>query len=98
MACSDNIINTLQERSALRQDLEQKVSEWSRCEASETIGLEASEARQAWEQYETVTRSLSHELCEQLRLILEPTQAAKLRLLTCCCSMRFTVCVLLYVL
>lgn len=32
-----------------------------------------------WQQYQTVTSGLSQQLCEQLRLILEPTQAAKLR-------------------
>uniref|UniRef100_A0AAV2K5U9 VWFA domain-containing protein n=1 Tax=Knipowitschia caucasica TaxID=637954 RepID=A0AAV2K5U9_KNICA len=32
-----------------------------------------------WQQYQSVTSGLSQQLCEQLRLILEPTQAAKLR-------------------
>lgn len=36
-------------------------------------------ARKIWMKYESTTRSLSAGLCEQLRLILEPTQAARLR-------------------
>lgn len=32
-----------------------------------------------WHRYQTLTASLSQQLCEQLRLILEPTQAAKLK-------------------
>ncbi|KAF0299690.1 Midasin [Amphibalanus amphitrite] len=37
-----------------------------------------AEAERAWQQYETVIGPLAQELCEQLRLILEPTQTAKL--------------------
>ena len=36
-------------------------------------------AREAWQQYEALTSTLAQELCEQLRLVLEPTQASKLR-------------------
>ena len=32
-----------------------------------------------WHQYQTLTSGLSQQLCEQLRMILEPTQAAKLK-------------------
>lgn len=32
-----------------------------------------------WHQYQNLTSALSQQLCEQLRLILEPTQAAKLK-------------------
>uniref|UniRef100_A0AAR2K636 Midasin n=1 Tax=Pygocentrus nattereri TaxID=42514 RepID=A0AAR2K636_PYGNA len=32
-----------------------------------------------WQQYQTLTSPLSQQLCEQLRLILEPTQASKLK-------------------
>ncbi|KAA8897801.1 hypothetical protein FN846DRAFT_910245 [Sphaerosporella brunnea] len=38
-----------------------------------------SEARELWQRYESATRTLSAGLCEQLRLILEPTQATKMR-------------------
>src|SRR5690606_12827717 len=37
------------------------------------------EARQLWQKYEASTRELAVGLCEQLRLILEPTQATKMR-------------------
>ena len=39
----------------------------------------ASDARQLWTQYESLTRELSLSLTEQLRLILAPTQATKMR-------------------
>jgi len=37
------------------------------------------EARTLWQRHESATRTLSAGLCEQLRLILEPTQATKMR-------------------
>jgi len=37
------------------------------------------EARALWQHHESATRALSAGLCEQLRLILEPTQATKMR-------------------
>uniref|UniRef100_A0A8C4E441 Midasin n=1 Tax=Dicentrarchus labrax TaxID=13489 RepID=A0A8C4E441_DICLA len=36
-------------------------------------------AASMWHQYQNLTSTLSQQLCEQLRLILEPTQAAKLK-------------------
>lgn len=39
----------------------------------------SGEARQAWCQFCAATSGLSRDLCEQLRLVLEPTQAARLR-------------------
>uniref|UniRef100_A0A665V9V2 Midasin n=1 Tax=Echeneis naucrates TaxID=173247 RepID=A0A665V9V2_ECHNA len=36
-------------------------------------------AASMWHQYQTLTSALSQQLCEQLRLILEPTQATKLK-------------------
>lgn len=38
-----------------------------------------TEARDLWQHYESSTKTLSAGLCEQLRLILEPTQATKMR-------------------
>ena len=32
-----------------------------------------------WQHYETLTGSLAQELCEQLRMVLAPTLAAKFR-------------------
>ncbi|XP_035825952.1 midasin isoform X2 [Aplysia californica] len=61
----------------LRADLEQCVSLWSHPEQEdEDVAAAASEA---WQQYLAVTGSLAQELCEQLRLILEPSQATQLR-------------------
>ncbi|XP_061563343.1 midasin [Cololabis saira] len=40
---------------------------------------EESAAASMWHQYQALGGPLSQQLCEQLRLILEPTQAAKLR-------------------
>ena len=36
-------------------------------------------AAEMWQSYLALTAPLSQQLCEQLRLILEPTQAAKLK-------------------
>jgi len=66
-------VSYLQDILLLREDLEHKV------ETFQSAALTEEEARKAWEGYECVTRTISHELCEQLRLILEPTQASKLR-------------------
>ncbi|CAG5129151.1 unnamed protein product [Candidula unifasciata] len=41
--------------------------------------LQARVALEAWQKYQAITGALSQELCEQLRLILEPSQATKLR-------------------
>ncbi|XP_033116850.1 midasin-like [Anneissia japonica] len=37
------------------------------------------QAQEAWHKYGSLTSSLARDLCEQLRLVLEPTQASKLR-------------------
>lgn len=41
--------------------------------------MDLNEAREVWKQSEMATQELSSGLCEQLRLILEPTLATKLR-------------------
>lgn len=41
--------------------------------------IQESAAASMWHQYQNLTSALSQQLCEQLRLILEPTQAAKLK-------------------
>ena len=41
--------------------------------------VQESAAAAMWHQYQTLTSALSQQLCEQLRLILEPTRAAKLK-------------------
>ncbi|TRZ01341.1 hypothetical protein DNTS_001208 [Danionella cerebrum] len=61
----------------LRREMEQQLETWQR----QTLGSQEEERAAAalWHQYQTLTSPLSQQLCEQLRLILEPTQAAKLR-------------------
>ncbi|KAM8954164.1 midasin [Pelodytes ibericus] len=61
----------------LREELEKQLEAWHMQPA-----LSAEEERLAaemWQRYLLLTGPLSQELCEQLRLILEPTQAAKLK-------------------
>ena len=44
--------------------------------------MSAEQAQAAWTQYDALTSSLAQSLCEQLRLVLEPTQASKLKCVT----------------
>ena len=41
--------------------------------------MSAEEAKCTWGSFEAITAPLAQELCEQLRLILTPTKAAKLK-------------------
>uniref|UniRef100_A0A3Q2D7A0 Midasin n=1 Tax=Cyprinodon variegatus TaxID=28743 RepID=A0A3Q2D7A0_CYPVA len=61
----------------LRREMELQLESWRRL----APGSQEEEAAAAsmWLRYQTLTSALSQQLCEQLRLILEPTQAAKLR-------------------
>ncbi|XP_064595226.1 midasin-like [Liolophura sinensis] len=59
----------------LRSELEERLPAWHQTQTLHT----SNEAMEAWFRYETITSSLSQELCEQLRLVLEPTQATKLK-------------------
>ncbi|XP_015262586.1 PREDICTED: midasin [Gekko japonicus] len=58
----------------LRQELEKQLEIW---QAGNTD--EEKAAAEMWQRYLLLTTALSQQLCEQLRLILEPTQAAKLK-------------------
>ncbi|XP_059144482.1 midasin-like [Physella acuta] len=62
---------------ALRTELEQCVQVWSHPEDMPADVIQS--ATEAWQKYQTITGPLSQELCEQLRLILEPSQATKLK-------------------
>ncbi|GJE88492.1 midasin [Phanerochaete sordida] len=53
--------------------LELEVRDW------QARGQPSDEAEHIWRRYESLTHDLSYALCEQLRLILEPTQATRLR-------------------
>ena len=44
-----------------------------------TLLSQEKAAAEMWQSYLVLTAPLSQQLCEQLRLILEPTQAAKLK-------------------
>jgi len=57
----------------LREELEKRMVEWRANKE------DMDKAHQLWKDYELLTFDLSMELCEQLRLILEPTLATKLK-------------------
>ncbi|KAI8145636.1 hypothetical protein BJV82DRAFT_511269 [Fennellomyces sp. T-0311] len=57
----------------MRQELETTISEWRE------EGRDSHQARDLWQRYENLTHDLAMGLCEQLRLILEPTLATKLK-------------------
>nr|CAG8526340.1 11509_t:CDS:10 [Entrophospora candida] len=63
----------LQEVDDLRQSLEDKLIEWRKS------GNDLINAQELWFKYENLTCNLANRLCEQLRLILEPTLATKLK-------------------
>ena len=65
----------------LRSDLEHQLAEWSNMDRG-TVE-EQRVAQEAWRKYELLTSSLSQELCEQLRLVLEPSLATKLKYVIC---------------
>ncbi|XP_061756335.1 midasin isoform X2 [Nerophis ophidion] len=75
------LINNMQklerDPEVIRREMELQLALWHKL----APGTEEEEraAENMWRQYQTLTSSLSQQLCEQLRLILEPTQAAKLR-------------------
>ncbi|XP_034555077.1 midasin [Notolabrus celidotus] len=61
----------------VRREMELQLEAWHKL-APGTLE-EESTAASMWHQYQSLTSALSQQLCEQLRLILEPTQAAKLK-------------------
>uniref|UniRef100_A0A6P7F5I1 Midasin-like n=1 Tax=Diabrotica virgifera virgifera TaxID=50390 RepID=A0A6P7F5I1_DIAVI len=63
---------SMEEINSLRLDVEKQLSGWN--DPPSTI-----EADQAWQKISSVTSSLAQDLSEQLRLVLEPTQASRLR-------------------
>ncbi|XP_022106838.1 midasin-like isoform X2 [Acanthaster planci] len=69
-------VMTTDEYEALRQEMEQKLSLLSQKQGTAD---EEREAQETWHRYESLTSGLARDLCEQLRLVLEPTRASKLR-------------------
>jgi midasin (ATPase involved in ribosome maturation) len=63
----------IQDYDAFRRDLETRMAEWRQS------GQDATESQELWRHYSALTRDLAFSLCEQLRLILEPTQSTKLK-------------------
>ncbi|KAM8810105.1 midasin [Eudromia elegans] len=61
----------------LRKELERQLEAWQTQQPGSPE--EEREAAQLWQRYLVLTAPLAQQLCEQLRLILEPTQAAKLK-------------------
>lgn len=61
----------------MRREMELQLESWHKLAPG--TQEEESAAASMWHQYQSLTSPLSQQLCEQLRLILEPTQAAKLR-------------------
>ncbi|NXY90027.1 MDN1 protein, partial [Alcedo cyanopectus] len=61
----------------LRKELEKQLEAWQTQQSG--TPEEEKEAAELWQRYLVLTAPLSQQLCEQLRLILEPTQAAKLK-------------------
>ncbi|XP_036943295.1 midasin isoform X1 [Acanthopagrus latus] len=61
----------------IRREMELQLEAWTKLAPG--TQEEESAAASMWHQYQSLTSALSQQLCEQLRLILEPTQAAKLK-------------------
>jgi midasin (ATPase involved in ribosome maturation) len=57
----------------MRHALQEKVSDWQKADKDPTVALSV------WQTYNMMTRDLAFNLCEQLRLILEPTLATRLK-------------------
>ncbi|XP_038203305.1 midasin isoform X1 [Arvicola amphibius] len=67
----------LKDVSELRQEMERQLETWQAHDYGNAE--EEKAAAEMWQSYLVLTATLSQQLCEQLRLLLEPTQAAKLR-------------------
>ncbi|CAE6427190.1 unnamed protein product [Rhizoctonia solani] len=66
-------VETEQEVPLDSANVEKVVAEW------QANGQPVQDAEQIWRLYENLTQDSSHALCEQLRLILAPTRATRLR-------------------
>lgn len=67
-----------QELASLRQEAEASLADWKNA-SSEAGADDAARASDLWARFEALTAPLTGELCEQLRLILEPTLAARMQ-------------------
>ncbi|KAM9355690.1 midasin [Pholidichthys leucotaenia] len=73
----DTVQRSEQDPEVMRKEMEMQLEAWHRL-APGTLEEETA-AKSMWHQYQTLTSALSQQLCEQLRLILEPSLAAKLK-------------------
>ena len=64
---------TMDDIKKMREELETTLNEWRNNEDN------VNDSKEVWKKFDILTSSLSQELCEQLRLILEPTLATKLK-------------------
>ncbi|XP_074846986.1 midasin isoform X2 [Carettochelys insculpta] len=71
------ILHIIKDPEELRQELEKQLEAWQTLQSGNSD--EEKTAAEMWQRYLVLTAPLSQQLCEQLRLILEPTQAAKLK-------------------
>ena len=69
---------TEQELAALRHEAEASLADWKNSSATASTD-DAARASALWARFEALTMPLTGELCEQLRLILEPTLAARMQ-------------------
>ncbi|KAJ8039371.1 Midasin [Holothuria leucospilota] len=72
----DLVLTDPEEVETVRKEIEKQLS---LLHDSSNSTQENLKAQRVWHECEAVTSSLARELCEQLRLVLEPTQASKLR-------------------
>ena len=68
-----------QELAALRQEAEASLTNWKNSSTEAASADDAARASELWARFEALTAPLTGELCEQLRLILEPTLAARMQ-------------------
>nr|XP_015209182.1 PREDICTED: midasin [Lepisosteus oculatus] len=73
----DQLQTEVRDPEELRKQLEQQLDAWQKLPPGTQD--EERAAAEMWQQYQALTSPLSQQLCEQLRLILEPTRAAKLK-------------------
>ncbi|KAI0328990.1 midasin [Cubamyces sp. BRFM 1775] len=70
---SDQLIPAEDDEHDAQQEVELALRQW------QADGQPLSQAEDMWRKYESLTHDLSYALCEQLRLILEPTMATRLK-------------------
>lgn len=74
----DNLLSYTSNREFVEKNLE-KFRQLIKSEDQSSVDLISKESHELWQDYELLTQQMSKELCEQLRLILEPTICSKLK-------------------